>query len=432
MEFLLHYTWRHKLFPMEELRTAGGDVVEVIDPGLSNSNAGPDFFNAKLKIGGTLWVGNVEIHLRTSDWYAHHHDVDKVYDSVILHVVGTDDGRTVCRSDGTVVPLLVLPIPEKVKQHYGELMERDHYPPCHEVIPQLSKFMVHSFLSALQVERLTQKAVRIESLLKRHNQDWEQVFFITLARNFGFGVNSEAFEFWAEHVPLQAVNKHRDNLLQIEAIFFGQAGLLNEVKDDDYLRKLQSEYRFLSHKFGLQPMDASRWRFLRMRPNNFPHIRLAQLAYLYFKGQGLLSRLLEAVDIRQASALFVARTSAYWETHYLFGEVHSLRVKQLSKTSRQLLVINTLSPFLYAYGRYKNDEILTERAVSLLEVLKAEDNHIIRMWVRCGLEVKHAADSQALIQLKREYCDVRKCLHCRIGYEYLKRNRSADGQETVP
>lgn len=416
----MHYTWQHKLFPLQELLTTDGQPVEVIDPGLRNTDAGADFFNAKVKIGGTLWVGNVEIHERASQWYAHGHHEDKAYDNVILHVVETDD-RQVSRRDGVPLPTLLLPVSPAVRENYEALMRAANYPPCASVIPHLPRLMVHSYLSALHTERLGQKAALIEERRGRRSLNWEDAFFTTLARNFGFGVNGDAFEAWTECIPLRAVDKHRDDLFQIEALFFGQAGLLEEEEGDDYYRRLRREYRYLAHKFEMSGMDNSRWRFLRMRPMNFPHVRIAQLAWLYYKGVGLLSRLLEAETVEQIYGLLVTDTSEYWKTHYTFGNDSPLRTKRLSRSTQDLLIINTVSPFLYAYGRYKGEERLCHRAVALLEKLKAENNRIIRTWAQCGLEVNNAADSQALIQLKRLYCDTRKCLQCRIGYEYLKR-----------
>lgn len=420
MEYLLHYTWKHKLFPLGGLLTTDGEVVEVIDPGLRNRDAGPDFFNAKLKVGGTMWVGNVEIHTRSSEWYAHGHHTDPAYDNVVMHVV-EDADRQVINSNGRILPTLVLPVPARIRESYDQLLRTDEYPRCHAVIPTLSRLMVHSFLSALHAERLGQKAERVERERMKSGLNWEDAFFVTLSRNFGFGVNGDSFERWARHIPLNAVAKHRDNLFQVEAIFFGQAGLLEEIGDDEYYLRLQKEYRYLAHKFELSPIDPVCWRFLRMRPANFPHVRLAQLAYIYHKGESLLSRLLEVQTIKEMYKLLETGISEYWQTHYTFMHDSPKKRKQLSLTTRRLIVINTVCPFFYAYGRYKDDEKLCNKAVSLLEGMNAENNRIIRIWEQCGLKVKSAADSQALIQLKREYCDVRKCLHCRFGYEYLKK-----------
>lgn len=419
MEQLLHYTWKHKLYGLRSLKTTEGQTVEIIDPGLANMHAGPDFFNAKIKIDNVLWVGNIEIHERSSDWFRHGHHTDCDYDSVILHVA-SDIDTTVQRSNGEVIPQMELHYPEHLKENYEELLHEDQYPACFRIIPQLSKFTVHSWLTALQIERFENKTKQIEKRLANSQQDWEQAFFITLARNFGFGVNSDAFELWAKNVPLSAVNKHRDGLFQIEALFFGQAGLLNELPNDTYTENMIKEYEYLKHKFELKPSEDFKWKFLRLRPGNFPHVRIAQLANLYHRSQGMLSKLMETKTLKELRDLLRGGTSEYWLTHYIFGEPSASHPKTLSNSSIDLIIINTVVPFLYAYGRHRIDDSLCQRAESLLEELKPENNYIIRLWKECGLEATHAADSQALIQLKKEYCDLKKCLFCRIGYEYLK------------
>ena len=420
MEQLLHYVWKHKLFPLKPLLTAEGESIEIIDPGQANYNAGPDFFNAKIKIGGVVWVGNIEIHQQSSEWERHGHHLDSNYDSVILHVASEIDA-SVRRSDGETIPQLELHCPGYLSDNYRQLIEADRYPACYRLIPALPKLLLHSWLSRLQTERFEQKTDKIMQLLGRHRKDWEHVFFIILARNFGFGTNSDAFEFWAETIPLQAVNKHRDSLFQIEAFFFGQAGLLQEVPADEYTDRLMKEYTYLSHKFGLRPSANSRWKLLRMRPDNFPHVRIAQLASFYYRSQGLLSALMEAQSLKSLRDMLRCGTSEYWLTHYVFGEASPPHPKTLSNQTIDLLVINTVIPFLYAYGKYKTDNILIQRANGLLEEMRPENNFIVRIWKECGLEATHAGDSQALIQLKKNYCDIKKCLYCRIGYEYLKK-----------
>ena len=420
MEQLLHYVWKHKLLPLKPLLTAEGERIEIIDPGQANYNAGPDFFNAKIKIGGVVWVGNIEIHQQSSEWERHGHHLDSNYDSVILHVASEIDA-SVRRSDGETIPQLELHCPGYLSDNYRQLIEADRYPACYRLIPALPKLLLHSWLSRLQTERFEQKTDKIMQLLGRHRKDWEHVFFIILARNFGFGTNSDAFEFWAETIPLQAVNKHRDSLFQIEAFFFGQAGLLQEVPADEYTDRLMKEYTYLSHKFGLRPSANSRWKLLRMRPDNFPHVRIAQLASFYYRSQGLLSALMEAQSLKSLRDILRCGTSEYWLTHYVFGEASPPHPKTLSNQTIDLLVINTVIPFLYAYGKYKTDNILIQRANGLLEEMRPENNFIVRIWKECGLEAAHAGDSQALIQLKKNYCDIKKCLYCRIGYEYLKK-----------
>ena len=322
---------------------------------------------------------------------------------------------------------LLLTCPENVQSHYHELCVADHYPACYPILASLPKLTIHSWLTALQTERLEQKAQLIMQRLELCNNNWEDAFFITLARNFGFGLNGDTFETWAGLLPFRALGKHRNDLFQIEAFFYGLAGLLEETflkkeQEDEYSLRLCKEFRYLQHKFEIgQGMDATLWRFLRLRPENFPHIRLAQLAYLYQKGDKLFSRLLEAETLADVRALLDTRTSPYWENHYLFGRLSSQKEKTMGERSKDLIIINTVVPFLYTYGLHKTDERMCERAARFLEELKAESNHIIRSWSDAGLPVVSASDSQALIQLQKEYCDKRKCLYCRFGYEYLRK-----------
>lgn len=431
MENLVRYVWKHRLFPLTPLKTTDGQTVEVIHPGVENRNDGPDFFNSKVSVNGTLWVGNVEIHGKSSDWYAHGHDTNKRYDSVILHVAG-EVNREVTRTDGTPIPQLVLPIPEHIINNYAELRKTDQYPPCYRIIPELNKLTIHSYLSSLLYERLDVRAEQITQRYEAHDKNWDDALFATLARNFGFGTNGDAFDEWARRMPFRAVDKHADNLLQVEALFFGQAGLLEEgavptyylkeLAEDKYFQSLRREYNFLAHKFDLRPMDYTAWRLLGMRPANFPHVRLAQLAMLYHEHRISMSRFMNAKDRSALTELLSVGTSEYWDTHYVFGSTTSSPIKkQITSNAITLLIINSVAPFYYSYGRRKDSEQHCEQAVALLEQLKAENNYIVRGWMDCGILVKNAADSQALIQLKKQYCDRRDCLRCRIGYEFLKK-----------
>ena len=430
MEQLLHYTWKHKLYPLKELTTSDGQRVEIIDPGLHNRNAGPDFFNAKIRIGSTMWVGNVEIHDKSSYWYQHGHDKDSRYDNVVLHVAAELDTE-VMKSNGEYVPQLQLSVPDDVLTHYDELQKTDEYPPCYKVIPHLSALIIHSWMAALQTERLEQKTEAIRKRAELCNGSWEDAYFVTLARNYGFGINGEVFEQWAYNIPLNAVAHHRDDLFQIEAIFMGQAGLLEldsipeyyqkDALNDGYFAKLRNEYQYLAHKFSMKPIDFKLWRFLRLRPQNFPHIRISQLANLYYQQKAGLSQLIECETLDELKQVLKSQVTPYWETHYTFGSTSPKNEKHLSYGSINLLMINTAIPMLFAYGRHTTKEVLCDRAFDFLEQLKAENNHIIRMWQQVGLPVKTAGDSQALIQLKKEYCDKKECLRCRFGYEYLRR-----------
>ena len=437
MEDLVRYVWKHRLFPLTPLLTTDGQEVEVIHPGMENRSDGPDFFNAKVKIAGTLWVGNVEIHGKASDWLLHGHDTNKRYDSVVLHVAGMVD-REIVRTDGTPIPQLELKVPEHIINNYAELRKTDHYPPCYRVIPELGNIVIHSFLSSLLYERLDMRSTQIAQRYEAHDKNWDDALFSTIARNFGFGTNGDAFDEWARRMPFRAVDKHADNLQQIEALFFGQAGLLEEdsvptyykeaLAGDGYFQTLRREYAFLAHKFALRPMDYTTWRLLGMRPANFPHVRLAQLAMLYHERRISVSKLLAATDKSSLTELLRVGTSPYWDTHYTFASTPSAPTKKrVTDNAVTLLLINSVAPFYYSYGRRKDSEQHCEQAVALLEQLKAENNYIIRGWIDCGLIVKHAADSQALIQLKKQYCDHRDCLRCRIGYEYLKKEYGVKG-----
>ena len=431
MEQLLHYVWKHRILPLGKLCTTSGQEVEVIDPGLHNHDAGPDFFNAKVRIGGQVWVGNVEIHLRSSDWQRHGHQLDPAYNNVILHVAEVVDAEVVTQ-DGKQLPQLCLPIPEDVSEHYAELCRTEDYPRCWRIIPSLSRLTVHSWMSALLAERLAERAQRCLDWLKAVDGDWERTLFVALARNFGFGVNGDAFEAWGKALPLHAAAKHRDDLFQLEALFLGSAGLLaleavpptarQAAAEDSYFLRLQREWAYLKHKFQLpEPMAYERWRYLRLRPQNFPHLRIVQLANLYFRGTASFAALMKASSREALHTALDAAPSDYWQRHYLFGLESRRSEKHLSPSSRDLIIINTVCPMLFGYGEAHNDPSVQERAVELLEELRPEQNYIIRQWQQCGVEVASAADSQALIQLKRIYCDRKDCLRCRFGFEYLKR-----------
>lgn len=395
MEALLHYCWKHRILPLGELTTTDGRRVEVIDPGLLNRDAGPDFFNAKVKIGGEMWVGNVEMHLDAQDWYRHGHDKDAAYNNVVLHVVTKPSPNHM-----PPLPELVVDIPQHIKENYRELLSVDSYPPCYKIIPELNSLKVHSWMAALQTERLQQKTEAIEQRLQLLNGDWEHAYFVTLARSMGFGSNSDALEMWARDLNLKAAAHHRDDLMQVEALFLGQAGL---IRDDERLRM---EYEYLSHKFNIAPFNREKsgqeapysWKFMRMRPQNFPTARIRLMARLFHENRTSLSQLLECDTVEKL------------QKHFGNG---------LSKASINVLMINCSIPMLFAYGRRTGKEELCERAFDMLEELKPENNNITRMWKEVGLDVRSAGDSQALIQLKNRYCDRKDCLRCRFGYEYL-------------
>ena len=431
LEYMLHYAWQHRMFPLHPLQSAGGCRLEIVNVGKHNSDSGPDFQGAQIRIDGVLWVGNVEIHLHSSDWYQHQHETDPAYDNVILHVVAKVD-REVQTSSGRTVEQFQLDIPEHVIQNYTYLTQSDKIPRCRQFLSSISSLSVTSWLSALYIERLEQRTDLIMERRKQCEKDWEHTAFVTIARNFGFGKNGDAFERWAYSIPMTAISKHRNDLFQIEAIFFGQAGLLNEDPDtpgytsrqeplSDYYQQLKREYNYLSKKFSLRPINAQLWRFMRMRPQNFPHIRIAQLAVLYCSGVLNLSRILNAESIESLQQILSTHVSDYWKTHYSFVAVESAeKGKTLSKESKNRIIMNSIVPLFFAYGKYKADETLCTRAIDLMEQLQPEKNHIIADWEEAGITCHHAADSQALIQLTSRYCEAKDCLRCRFGYEYIR------------
>jgi len=417
-ESILHYVWQHKLFTAQQLVTTEGEPVDVIDVGKHNTDAGPDFFNAKIRIGETLWAGNVEIHTRSTDWHKHSNHSDKAYDSVILHVVSEVDGE-IFRADGAKIPQLVLVYPKHIAENYDRLITEQKWIACEDKIASVPGIVIESWKNALLTERLEQKMQAITTLLTESNQHWEEAFYITLARNFGFGTNSQAFESLAKSVPLSILGKHKDQLLQLEAVLFGQAGLLNDEATDEYSVQLKQEYSFLKAKFGLQPINASQWKLLRLRPDNFPHVRIAQFASLIHSSSKLFSKIVDKPEIDYLRSIFVCEPSDYWKRHYLFSHESPVRDKKLGAQSINVLLINTVVPFLFCYAQQKNNQTLKDKALQLLEQLPSERNAIITAWQKLGINSVSAYDSQALLQLKKQYCDDKKCLRCRIGHKVL-------------
>jgi len=419
MERLLHYVWKYKLY-YPELITSDGKKISVIDAGIENSNAGPDFFNAKIKYDDTVWAGNIEIHDNPSDWLRHKHDKDKAYDSVILHVVG-EAGEAVYRTNGELIPQLVLNAPDNIRNNIDYLLSNEQRLPCTSVIKEMDSFILSSWLCALSVERLERKRNDIYNLLERYNNDWNEVFYIILSRNFGFGLNSDAFEQLACSLPMSYIRKQRNSITQVEALFFGQAGMLEGEEDCEYYRHLKREYKFLTQKFGLKPLDHSRFKSLRTHPVNFPHVKLAQLSALWFRYDTLFSNIINASTVNDIRRLLRISPSGYWENHYHFKNTAAAKPKPIGENAINIMIINTVAPIMFTYGQKTNLPEYCERAIRLLERLPAEQNSITRLFSQAGATIKSATDSQAIIQLKREYCEKKKCLYCRIGFQYLKR-----------
>lgn len=419
-ESFLHYVWQNKLFVNTNLLTTDGQRVELVDVGRLNGDSGPDFFNAKVKIDDTLWAGNIEIHVNASDWNRHNHSVDKVYDSVILHVVRVADA-TIYRTDGEKIPQLIVQYPASLEDDYKKLMLEQKWIPCADRLFEVPSIYISSWKNTMLTERLRQKTEHIQSLLKEYSQHWEEAFYISLARSFGFNTNSQVFELLAKSVSLSVLTKHKNDLFQLEAILFGQSGLLYLAKPDDYVTALMKEYDFLKKKYGLVALDGTQWKLLRMRPDNFPHLRIAQFAALIHSSSKLFSKIIEKPELKYLTSLFVVETSEYWKSHYLFSEVSAVKIKALGRNSINSIVINTIVPLLFCYAIRNGNDELKEKTLDLLEKIPAEKNLIVTAWEKLGIEIKSAYDSQAFLHLKKIYCDHKKCLRCRIGHKVLTR-----------
>lgn len=418
----MQYVWKHRLWRSEDMVTNTGKKVRVVDPGLLNTDAGPDFFNAKIEIDGHMWVGNVEMHYRATDWKRHHHDSDKAYDSVILHVVAKDDAP-VHRTNGELIPQLVLEVSPQFNADYASLVGATIEVPCATKIKQVPHLTIVEWVEGLAFERLHGKVERIHQLLDSFNGSWEDVCYVTLARNFGFGINNDAFERLARRTPLRLLGKHSDSVLQIEALLFGQAGMLDAQKPgmDSYYNQLCTEYAFLSNKFQLTPMEKESWKLFRIRPQNFPYRRIAMLAQFIEGGFRMMNRILETEGEKEMRALFEMELSGYWTKHYTFGKPNERATATLSRSSTDIILINTVAPLLYAYGELTGNYEMTDKAIKLLEDLRAESNSIVSHFVAYGIDCPDALTSQALVQLKREYCDARKCIYCKIGHHLLSK-----------
>ena len=418
----MQYVWKHRLWRSEDMVTNTGKKVRVVDPGLLNTDAGPDFFNAKIEIDGHMWVGNVEMHYRATDWKRHHHDSDKAYDSVILHVVAKDDAP-VRRTNGELIPQLVLEVSPQFNADYASLVGATIEVPCATKIKQVPHLTIVEWVEGLAFERLHGKVERIHQLLDNFNGSWEDVCYVTLARNFGFGINNDAFERLARRTPLRLLGKHSDSVLQIEALLFGQAGMLDAQKPgmDSYYNQLCTEYAFLSNKFQLTPMEKESWKLFRIRPQNFPYRRIAMLAQFIEGGFRMMNRILEAEGEKEMRSLFEVELSGYWTKHYTFGKPNERATATLSRSSIDIILINTVAPLLYAYGELTGNYEMTDKAIKLLEDLRAESNSIVSHFVAYGIDCPDALTSQALVQLKREYCDARKCIYCKIGHHLLSK-----------
>ncbi len=420
-EQFLHFIWEHRLFESDCLYTIDGEPVSVEYPGLRNRDAGPDFSHARIRLGDTLWVGNVEIHKAASEWYRHGHDADAAYQNIILHVVVNAD-RTVLRPTGEEIPTLELPFRSELLNTYEKLQTANSWIACAESFHRLEPFQLEIGYSRLMTERLEQKTAETARMLNETGADWDETFYRLLARNFGFHVNALPFELLAKSLPFRLVARHSDTPFQVEALLFGQSGLLHDsLLGDDYYMELREEYRFLADKYQLRPLSGHLWKFLRLRPVNFPTLRLAQFAQLLVKSPQLFSRFTQVEELREIKELLEAEATGYWLNHYRFNVSAIKKVKRLGHGSIDNIIVNTLVPLLFLYGERHQKPFLQERALNWLMGISPEENGVIRRWRELGAHARSMFDSQALLQLKREYCDKRRCLECHVGYRIFKK-----------
>jgi len=424
-EDFLHFVWKHRLFNKNNLKTTSGEKLEIISTGTHNGDSGPDFFNARIRIGKTIWAGNVEIHQKSSDWYQHKHHEDESYNNVILHVVEKAD-RDVLVNERTL-PCLELKYSEKLKENYLSLLQSEQWIACQDRFHLIDPFEIKFWSGALLSERLLSKTGEIKQILLQNKNDWNETFYQLLARNFGMRTNALPFEMLAKATPLHILGKHKNNLFRIEALLFGQSGLLNEeLIGDDYFLNLRNEYSFLYKKYTLKPVDAHLWKFMRLRPVNFPTIRISQFARLICKSTALFSKILETENLKSLESFFDVESSEYWKSHYRFNKASKNTGKKLGASAFQNIVINTIAPVLFVYGELNGKAELKDRAIRFLDELPAEENSVISKWEELGIQACSAFESQALLQLKNVYCKNKKCLNCRLGAKIISKTENTD------
>jgi hypothetical protein len=422
-EELLHHIWKYGLFDQRSLKTDSGEPVSILKPGEHNRDRGPDFVNARIKIGDTTWAGNIEIHITSDDWYRHFHQRDSFYDNTLLHVV-YEHNASVKRTDGSIIPVIELKelVDRELEIRYEELMAEKAWVPCQAHLATVDELSVHAWLDRVLVERLEEKCEAHRSVLEKNAYNWEETFYQLLARNFGFKVNSGPFEMLAMSLPLGILEKHRHKLAEVEALLFGQAGLLNGKFKDNYPQQLQREYKYLSASYNLKPIEGKIWKFLRLRPANFPTVRIAQFAQLICRSQKLFSGVIEqAASLTAMKTFFSLSVSGYWNAHYVFGKKHAPISKNMGASAVDNIIINTIVPLLFLYGRENGLQSYCDRAADLLSRIPPENNSVINNWKTVGVRAISADVSQALLKLKTSYCDKKQCLSCGIGNAILNR-----------
>ena len=434
-EEFLHYLWKYSLYYKDRLVDPDGNLIEVIHPGEYNRDSGPDFFNARIRVDGTEWAGNVEIHTKASHFENHGHNRDHAFDNVILHIVAEADKR-VKNANGEEVLTAGIEFDNTLFEKYIDLVNNPFVIACQGEIEKLEKFFIRHWLNSLAIERLQEKSQSILKIFSETGNDWEETFYRTLTRYFGFRVNTEPFEMLATALPFKIIRKHIDNRFQIESLLFGTSGMLDEglfknAIRDDYYKDLLREYKILSAKYSLKPVHGWLWKFSKLRPVNFPTIRISQLAAMLSVTGGLFSKVVEAKSIKSLRKVFEVSASEYWNDHYVFGKKSRRTSKSSGTVASDILLINAVITVIFVYGKCHDNHEVCERAITFLDEINAEENTIITDWEKVGIKAGSAFDSQALIQLRNEYCRKRRCLDCRIGTRLISSGRNFRKQEEL-
>lgn len=422
-EEFIHFIWKNSLYKKDLSCTESGTEINVIDSGTHNRDSGPDFFNSRIQIGNTEWAGNVEIHINASDWYRHKHNLDHSYDNTILHVVVNNDS-VVETASGIKPETFIIEWDMAMEQRYNDFLVNPEVIACGRYLHLLPAFVKRHWMSRMAVGRLEEKLDKLSEVLYVTGNDWDETFYRILSKYFGLKVNSDPFYLLSCQLPLKIIRKHLDNREQVEALLFGQAGMLepgvfdSEIYDEYYIRLLK-EYRLLRQKYSLKPVDPWMWKYHRLRPVNFPTIRISQLAGLLSSGHSLFSSLKSHINTDELVKIFSCTASSYWNNHYTFGKYKRGNKKQSGKVMSELLLINTLVPLLFLYGRYTGEDKYCNRAIEILDGVKPENNRITRQWSDTGINASSALESQGLIHLYNEYCKNRRCLDCQYGSKLI-------------
>ncbi len=416
-EEVLQYIWKHRLY-QEPLITTDGKDVQIINPGMHNQSAGPDFFNATVRIGNLTWAGNVELHVKSSDWKRHNHDVDGRYDNVILHVV-SDADEEIMRKDRSLIPTVVLKISERASKVAQDLAMSPADIKCSQYWRPEFVSDIRLRFSSLLFERMERRAEILLQNINNMKTTWDEILYILVCRTMGGNVNQQPFETLAQRVPLDIIGKKADEEYKIEALLYGAAGMLDEG-DDDYTNRLRLFYKSAAATFDIKRLTGTEWKYSKMRPPSFPTIRISQISQLLFRRLRMFTHIIDSCDIDDIKKMFEVEVSDYWLTHYKFGKESKARKKEIGTEMQNALIINAVAPVIFAYGVQNNDQGKKEWAIEILETVPSEINNITRSWAELGIEARDASESQALIELRKNYCDKSNCLRCSICRKVMK------------